>query len=113
MLDVEYLPPVRATNSGLENTKKPDYQSGFFVPVVRLFFRFFPSFGGFFFHFLLRPILLFALANCVMALLTFKSIVRNNTVQNIYIRACTEVSLTINEHLDQNLLAEIIGKIRK
>nr|QJR97329.1 hypothetical protein [Salmonella sp.] len=48
-----------------------------------------------------------------MALLTFKSIVRNNTVQNIYIRACTEVSLTINEHLDQNLLAEIIGKIRK
>ncbi|HFI6227778.1 TPA: hypothetical protein ACSXS5_004550, partial [Escherichia coli] len=107
------LPPVRATNSGLENTKKPDYQSGFFVPVVRLFFRFFPSFGGFFFHFLLRPILLFALANCVMALLTFKSIVRNNTVQNIYIRACTEVSLTINEHLDQNLLAEIIGKIRK
>ncbi|MGP4390514.1 hypothetical protein ACSSK6_22930 [Escherichia coli] len=105
--------PARATNSGLENTKKPDNQSGFFVPVVRLFFRFFPSFGGFFFHFLLRPILLFALANCVMALLTFKSIVRNNTVQNIYIRACTEVSLTINEHLDQNLLAEIIGKIRK
>ncbi|OOI41384.1 hypothetical protein BMU06_23225 [Escherichia coli] len=34
-----------------------------------MFFRFFPSFGGFFFHFLLRPILLFALANCVMALL--------------------------------------------
>lgn len=51
MLDVEYLPPVRATNSGLENTKKPDYQSGFFVPVVRLFFRFFPSFGGFSFSF--------------------------------------------------------------
>ncbi|WP_407237767.1 hypothetical protein [Escherichia coli] len=38
--------PARATNSGLENTKKPDYQSGFFVPVVRLFFRFFPSFGA-------------------------------------------------------------------
>lgn len=36
MLDVEYLPPVRATNSRLENAKKPDYQSGFFVPVVRL-----------------------------------------------------------------------------
>ncbi|EEV5796515.1 hypothetical protein DT280_21160 [Escherichia coli] len=72
-----------------------------------------PSFEGFFFLFLLQPILLIALANCVMALLTFKSIVRNNTVQNIYIRACTEVSLTINEHLDQNLLAEIIGKIRK
>ncbi|EEV4001112.1 hypothetical protein EK639_003823 [Escherichia coli] len=54
MLDVEYLPPVRATNSGLENTKKPDYQSGFFVPVVRLFFRFFPSFGGFSFSFFVK-----------------------------------------------------------
>ncbi|HFL4098262.1 TPA: hypothetical protein ACG3ZP_004065 [Escherichia coli] len=51
MLDVEYLPPVRATNSKLENTKKPDYQSGFFVPAVRLFFRFSPSFWGFSFSF--------------------------------------------------------------
>ncbi|OKT60745.1 hypothetical protein CH643_22885 [Salmonella enterica subsp. enterica serovar Typhimurium] len=51
MLDVEYLPPVRATNSKLENTKKPDYQSGFFVPAVRLFFRFSPSFWGFSFCF--------------------------------------------------------------
>ncbi|EHF0020984.1 hypothetical protein IFX70_004807 [Escherichia coli] len=55
MLDVEYLPPVRATNSGLENTKKPDYQSGFFVPVVLLFFRFFPSFGGSSFSFFVAP----------------------------------------------------------
>ena len=54
MLDVEYLPPVRATNSGLEITKKADYQSGFFVAVVRLFFRFFASFGGFSFSFFVK-----------------------------------------------------------
>ena len=42
LLDKNSLTPARATNSGLENTKKPDYQSGFFVPVVRLYFRFFP-----------------------------------------------------------------------
>ncbi|STK08077.1 Uncharacterised protein [Escherichia coli] len=51
MLVEESSSPVRATNSRLENTKKPDYQSGFFVPVVRLYFRFFPSFERFFFHF--------------------------------------------------------------
>ncbi|EHP4976936.1 hypothetical protein KPM23_004547 [Salmonella enterica] len=51
MLVEESSSPVRATNSRLENTKKPDYPSGFFVPVVRLFFRFFPSFGGFSFSF--------------------------------------------------------------
>ncbi|EED1399809.1 hypothetical protein RNQ83_22285 [Escherichia coli] len=51
MLDVEYLPPARATNSKLEDTKKPDYQSGFFVSAVRLFFRFSPSFWGFSFSF--------------------------------------------------------------
>lgn len=62
---------------------------------------------------MLRPILLIALANCAMELLTFKAIVRNNTVQYIYIRACTEASLTINGHSAQNLLAEIIGKIMK
>ena len=40
--------PARATNSGLENTKKPDYPSGFFVPVVCLYFRFFPFIWGIF-----------------------------------------------------------------
>ena len=71
MLVEESSSPVRATNSGLENTKKPDYQSGFFVPVVRLYFRFFPSFERFFFHFLLHPMLLVALANNSMPLLAF------------------------------------------
>ncbi|EEZ5988786.1 hypothetical protein DBU16_004162 [Escherichia coli O78] len=68
MLVEESSSPVRATNSGLENTKKPDYPSGFFVPVVWLYFRFFPSFEGFFFYFLLQPILLIALANRTMPL---------------------------------------------
>ena len=39
-----------------------------FVPVVCLYFRFSPSFEGFFFYFLLQPILLIALANRTMPL---------------------------------------------
>ncbi|ACH73542.1 hypothetical protein A671_04972 [Salmonella enterica subsp. enterica serovar Dublin str. DG22] len=38
------------------------------MPVVQLYFRFSPSFEGFFFHFLLRPIQLIALANRTMPL---------------------------------------------
>ena len=51
MLVEESSSPVRATNSGLENTKKPDYPSGFFVPVVWLYFRFFPFIWGIFLSF--------------------------------------------------------------
>ncbi|WP_198643247.1 hypothetical protein [Escherichia coli] len=51
MLVEESSSPVRATNSRPESTKKPDYQSGFFVPVVQLYFRFFPSFWGISFSF--------------------------------------------------------------
>ncbi|EAA6838883.1 hypothetical protein C8580_22190 [Salmonella enterica] len=69
MLVEESSSPVRATNSRLENTKKPDYQSGFFVPLsFGCTSVFSPSFEGFFFHFLLRPILLIALANRTMPL---------------------------------------------
>ncbi|EPO3225291.1 hypothetical protein ACT9CW_004379, partial [Escherichia coli] len=62
---------VRATNSGLENTKKPDYQSGFLCLSFGCTSVFSPSFEGFFFHFLLRPILLIALANRSMPLSAF------------------------------------------
>ncbi|EHW3389448.1 hypothetical protein OQ304_004713 [Escherichia coli] len=64
MLVEESSSPVRATNSGLENTKKPDYPSVFFVPVVWPNFRFFPlHLRDLSFSFLLCPMLPVALAN--------------------------------------------------
>lgn len=42
MLVEESSSPVRATNSRLENTKKPDYQSGFFCACRSAVLPFFP-----------------------------------------------------------------------
>ncbi|EIJ6826184.1 hypothetical protein LJL26_004452 [Salmonella enterica] len=42
MLVEESSSPARATNSGLENTKKPDYQSGFFCACRSAVLPFFP-----------------------------------------------------------------------
>ncbi|EOK4966483.1 hypothetical protein ACM519_005237, partial [Escherichia coli] len=59
--------PARATNSGLE--KKARLPVGFFLCLsFGCTSVFSPSFEGFFFHFLLQPIPLIALANRTMPL---------------------------------------------
>jgi len=64
MLVEESSSPVRATNSGLENTKKPDYPSGFFVTCRLAELPFFPlHLRDLSFSFLLCPMLPVALAN--------------------------------------------------